>query len=390
MQQVTVCGISDARDFATLWHMPALPLTERFGPYAPAGLSHDQELVISIPTGHVQLRRQLDPLILYNSSQYSFRTADSAKARRGVATFLNFLSEVARGRRFRSAVDIGGNDLFMARSLASIADSVSVVEPLCGELDGKTIDGVHVIGRFIEHVNLAADLPAPDLVVCRHTLEHLSRPLDVLRAWFAQCRPDCLYIVEIPCFANLVEAQRFDAVFHQHFHYFDLVAINHLLWESGGRAIAHAFDRQGPCGGALLVAFERSAASAQLMPQVDLEGRIAHIQRRMIAYRTQMELLAELLRALPRPVFGYGAGLMLATLGYHLKTDFSELECILDDDPARHGATYENVPVRVADPKQAPPPPNSCYLITSLENVRPIYRRILDLQPRRVLVPPLA
>ena len=33
------------------------------------------------------------------------------------------------------------------------------------------------------------------------------------------------------------------------------------------------------------------------------------------------------------------------------------------------------------------PAPKSSYLITSLENVRPIYRRILELTPRRILVP---
>jgi hypothetical protein len=390
MRQVEVCGISDARDFETLWRLPRLPLTERFGPYAPAGLAHDQELVISLPTGHVQLRRQLEPEALYTPADYSFRTNDSAKARRGVSFFLDFLSRVANGRTFRSAVDIGGNDLFLARSLTTIAKAVAVVEPLCKHVDGQAVDGVQVIGRFIEHVNLAADLPPPDLVVCRHTLEHIARPLDVVRSWLAQCRPECLFIVEIPCFANLVESQRFDAVFHQHFQYFDLDSIRHLLWECGGRYITHAFDRQGPCGGALLVAFDRSIEPRPPRPTIDLQDRISGIRRRISLYETQMELLGDLLENLPKPIYGYGAGLMLATLAYHLRTDFSLLECILDDDPARHGVTYENVPVRVAHPSRELPPPDSCYVVTSLENVRPIYKRIADLQPRRILVPPLA
>ena len=100
-----------------------------------------------------------------------------------------------------------------------------------------------------------------------------------------------------------------------------------------------------------------------------------------------MEIMGELLAALPKPVYGYGASLMLSTLGYHLKTDFSELDCILDDDPLRDGATYENIPVAVRHTALVKPPPNSSYLITSLENIRPIYNRILGLSPRRILIP---
>jgi hypothetical protein len=100
-----------------------------------------------------------------------------------------------------------------------------------------------------------------------------------------------------------------------------------------------------------------------------------------------MALMKEELDMLPGPVYGYGASLMLATLGYHLQTDFSQLECVLDDDPNRDGTTYENIPIEVRHTAKIAPAPNSSYLITSLENIRPIYRRILDLEPRRILVP---
>lgn len=93
---------------------------------------------------------------------------------------------------------------------------------------------------------------------------------------------------------------------------------------------------------------------------------------------------------MPGPVYGYGASLMLATMAYHLQTDFSQLDCVLDDDVSRDGATYENIPVTVRHTAKVAPAPNSSYLITSLENIRPIFRRILELNPRRILVPPVS
>jgi len=35
MESPQQCGISDATEFHSLWTLPALPLTERFGSYAP-------------------------------------------------------------------------------------------------------------------------------------------------------------------------------------------------------------------------------------------------------------------------------------------------------------------------------------------------------------------
>ena len=49
--------------------------------------------------------------------------------------------------------------------------------------------------------------------------------------------------------------------------------------------------------------------------------------------------------------------------------------------------TYRNLPITVRDTKKILPKPNSSYIITSMENIRPIYKRILELTPRRIISP---
>jgi cyclopropane-fatty-acyl-phospholipid synthase len=387
MREIKVCGISDASEFHSLWKLPGLPLTERFGPFnAGLNLAFDQELLISLPTGHVQLRNQIDPKILYGDMDYSFRTGGSDKSRKGVDFFLEYLGKLTFGRSFSSAVDVGGNDLFVARGITKLANNRAVVDPICAPIDGQIIDGIKVFGRFVEEIDFSVDLQRPDLILCRHTLEHIANPREVIEQWFRQCNPDCLYVVEIPCFENLAESLRFDAIFHQHVHYFDLDSFRYLIWECGGEYLGHTFNHQGSCGGALLVAFRRAKAK-QAKPHIDLAARISRFEYRISLYKNQMAVMRGFLDALPKPVYGYGASLMLATLGYHLQTDFSFLECILDDDLSRDGATYENIPVTVKHTATVSPAAHSSYLITSLENIRPIYRRILELSPRRILVP---
>jgi hypothetical protein len=136
-----------------------------------------------------------------------------------------------------------------------------------------------------------------------------------------------------------------------------------------------------------MIAFQKAKTEQPRPLQIDLEKRILFFEKRIAEYKIQMQTMGELLKELPGPVYGYGAGLMLATFAYHLNTDFKEIVCVLDDDAEKDGMTYRNVPVTIRSTEKVKPPKNSSYIITSMENLRPIYKRILDLNPRRILTP---
>lgn len=388
LEQGTVveCGVCAKSSLELLWDLPKLPLTEKFGPYDPAEqLYANQQLLICNHCGHVQLGTQIAPKLLYTPSEYSFRTSQSNTARSGTQLFFDFYNRVGHGRTFHSLLDIGGNDLFLAK-IVQLKERC-VVDPICAPQDGQIIEGVKIIGRFIEQINCQKEGMLPDLIFCRHVLEHIPNPRKLFIKLFNECHAEALYIFEIPCFANLMEANRFDAIFHQHYHYFDLPAFQRLIAEVGGQYLAHAYHHQGSCGGSLLIAFQRRNAPSVPLAPLNMKQRKKQIKKAIQHYRDQMQLLSAQLQKFHKQIYGYGASLMLATLGYHLKTDFSELICILDDDPLKDLTGYQNVPVKVRFSGVYHPEPNSNYLITSLENSRCIFKKIMDLSPRRVLTP---
>lgn len=389
MKEIESCGVGGDREFESLWTLPALPLTERAGKYrADHGLVFDQELLISTRSGHVQLRYQVPPSILYTKSEYLFRTGNSASAVAGADFFVEFVKSVAsRPEGYRSLVDVGGNDLYVAKQLKQLARDRAVIDPVCAAIDGQVVDGISVFGRLGEEIDLASDLPTPDILVCRHTLEHVTEPRTMMAQWLEQCSPECLFFIEIPCFENLLESLRLDAIMHQHVQYFDLSTLKWMIWSLGGEYITHRYHHQVSCGGALMVAFRKATKQIEAPLQISVNEKISHIKTRIALFEQQMTVAHGLLEKLPQPAFGFGAGLMLATLGYHLKTDFSGLECILDDDESKHEMQYENVDVRVCSTSVVKPPANSSFVITSLEAMRPIYRRLLDFKPRRILSP---
>ena len=382
---ITHCGVCNSTSLSTVWRLPALPFTERFGPYDPtAAATEEQSLLHCQKCHHVQLENQVSPSRLYDNS-YSFRTAQSKSAAAGTAIFLSFLKEITQGRSLNHAVDIGGNDLFLAKQLKPMAAATSVIDPICGQHNGQSIDGVRIFGKLIEEVDLSQDMPQPDLVTCRHTLEHLGNPNQFFQQLFRQCRNDCIYIFEIPSFECLLEGLRFDAIFHQHLHYFSVPVLQKLVLNNGGTWLGHRFNFQGSCGGSLLFACSIDKISGHQSIQDDISSEF--VSQRIAAFQEQMRNLSLLLRSLAEPVFGYGGGLMLATLAYHLQTDFRELVCILDDDPEKDGLTYVNVPVHIRYTGKQKIPENSNFLITSWENIRPIYGRLLSFKPRRILAP---
>lgn len=388
LQVISSCTLCCSQDLDTLWDLPKFPFTEKYGKYDKDNpFFCDQALLYCNSCGHVQLGTQIDPNLLYTPDQYAFRTAGSKTAREGTLFFHRFFSKIAGDRNFEFLMDVGGNGRLLAE-LTHSAKRKCIVDPVCSESKEASNSGIDIYRSFIEELDFHKLHSSPDLVFSRHVLEHISNPREVLKLLFDECSNEALYVFEIPCFENLMEANRFDAIFHQHYHYFDLFSFKQLLIKSGGEYIDHCYNRQGSCGGALLVAFKKGQTKKEIPLLAPLENRKTNIRFAIEDYQKQMLLLRNQLQKLKGTLYGYGASLMLATLGYHLQTDFSECSCILDDDKTKDGISYVNVPVLVKSTETVHLEENANYLITSLENTRSIYNKIsTSLKPRRILTP---
>ena len=94
------CSICCAAELPAIIELPNLPLTGIYMDKKPAepGAGYDQALLMCTECGHAQLKYQLDPEVMYDTS-YSFRTSLSNTARSGTEFFLNFLNTIAGDRK---------------------------------------------------------------------------------------------------------------------------------------------------------------------------------------------------------------------------------------------------------------------------------------------------
>ena len=113
----------------------------------------------------------------------------------------------------------------------------------------------------------------------------------------------------------------------------------------------------------------------------------AEITRRYHLFRRQMASTAEYLDLLDGPIYGYGAAQMLPVLAYHMETDLACLSAIIDDDPDKDGLGYWNLPVKVIHGAKVGGLGDASVLITAVDNVQPIMKRLLADRPRHILFP---
>ena len=378
------------QDFETLWQLPDFPITEAIGPFDPGFPRYDLELRISLPTGHIQAFSKATTSDLYSAADYRYRTKSSASHGLGgrATKFVNFAMKSLMGRKWNCLVDIGGNDLDVARQLKAMARSTYVIDPVCSADDGRTIDGVNVVGARIESVDFSILEGKPDVIVMRHTLEHIDDPLRVLQMLESVIEDKSLLLIEVPDFGLAVESLRLETVFHQHVNYFDRWSLNFLLSSAGFRVIAEEQFVRGPSGGSVLVAAVRDkTATVSSRGRPDLEAYISDVKKSIFHFERSFEAVGYALSGSREPIFGYGASLMLPAIAYHIGDEFARIDTVIDDDESKAGISYRNLNVRVISSKSMVLAGDFSILITSFESERAIRAAVLKLEPRRIIGP---
>lgn len=377
----SICGGS----VSPVIELPKLPLTDSYSMHPDENPTSgiDQCLLYCESCGHGQLETLIAPAVLYGSN-YCFRTSNSATARKGTQFFLSVIKEVAQERKFRCALDLGCNDLFLLNLLKDKAEYRLGIDPVWAGRENEREDKtIQLFGKNFEDVDLTTLHAKPDLIVCRHTLEHIVEPKRVVQELMDIAADDAIFIFEVPGFDGLIERFRFDQVFHQHAQYFTLASFLKLLEIVGGYHLLHRYNFHD--WGAMAIAFVKGSRTT---PKNVKLWAAAEIEKRYALFQKQIRSTGEVLNSYATsPLYGYGAAQMLPVLGYHLKTDFRNFIAILDDDDSKNGIGYWNLPVKILSTSKVENLHEATVLITALDNVEPIMQKLLAIRPRHIILP---
>lgn len=387
--QQILCAACGGQSLHAVMDLPQFPFTglhsDGAGDRWPVAV--DQELLHCSDCGHAQLRNVVNPTVLYDST-YAHRSSSCVSATRVNDFFARFLEELLQGRRFRRALEIGCNDLYLLRRLEPLGDELWGVDPIWSTVPPPMTGRIKAVGCFVEDLNVPRDLGgAPDLVLAVHTLEHVREPAVQLAKLLEAAAPQALFVVEVPSFDNIVRNFRFDQVFHQHLQYFSLASFEAMLGRVGFEYVTHRI-RYGLWGGTMLMAFRRAVSGVARDSRRFSALSREQLIRRLSTFQAVLREFMNVVESLQgERIWGYGATQMLPTLAYHMRSDLSFLECIWDDDPLKCGQSFASLKVQVRTPDATTSLQDGNVVVTAPDGARAITRRLLELNARRILLP---
>jgi len=373
--------ITGKENLVDVWELPKLPFTEFFGGYKSNFPTVNQYLLLCPETGVFQLSNIVDSSFLYNSEDYNFRTLTTSKIKSELKFFLSSTSLLRHLSRDIRILEIGGNNTVMAEMLSGHYDKYAICDPILEESANGHIEFWN--GQIEDNIERVRDFQ-PRIIILRHVLEHLKYPVEVLRSIINALGKNVVFFVEVPNFRLTQIRQRLDAVFHQHVNYFDELSIEALVGVLGGDILSMESNLEGSNGGSLVFSFTNFKESRMMGSHIATGGNLRgasslnRFRTCLELFHKQVELLKQSIDAWGGSVVGFGAGLMLPTLNYHLGGALENLLAIYDDDLLKKGSGYSNLSTRISHASELHDDIQNLIVITSMENQRKIRSRLED------------
>lgn len=330
---VTHCPCCDIVATAVI-DLPNYPLTEFYKDVVELSLPYgfvDQQVMFCSDCNHLFLRGILDSQQIY--SNYLTSSISSRGAVVCLENFVSFIENSAGNLAPFSVIDIGGNDsTFLEYFSGKVGDLVNI--------DANATSNnpaIQIRKCFLEDVDFSDfDSDAPKIFASSHTIEHLEQPVLLLEKLSKVIRSNDLLYLQFPSMEMLVKQRRFDQICHQHLNYFSLTSISNVLRRNG--LFINAFEYDTAHFGTLRLKISRT--QSEVIKQKVLS--VIDVTEAFSSFKNYYSALNMMLSNNFVNGQGFGAGLMVPTLAYHLPL-INQLSKIIDENPSRLNKRFINL-----------------------------------------------
>jgi len=260
-------------------------------------------------------------------------------------------------------VEVASNDGYLLQYFKALGVPVQGIDPADNCAEAARAKGVPTLTRFFG-AELAAELRAEgrlaDVIAANNVLAHVPDINDFVSGFKGLLKPGGVITVEFPHLLRLIEANYFDTIYHEHYSYLSLLAVERLFTRHGlevfdlealtthGGSLrlfaGHAGAQGGPS--ATLTAFRAREAAAGLD---DLAAYKAFADNVRATKRALLELLIRIKNE-GATIAAYGAPAKGNTLLNYcgLRTDF--IDYAVDANPVKQGMLLPGTGIPVFAP----------------------------------------
>ncbi|MEQ9237461.1 class I SAM-dependent methyltransferase [Coleofasciculus sp. E2-BRE-01] len=248
-------------------------------------------------------------------------------------------------------VEVAANDGYLLQYFKDHNIACLGVEPTASTAAAARRKGIEVVEDFFS-VRLARELvncgKQADLIAANNVLAHVPDINDFVSGFAMLLKPQGVATFEFPHLLRLIEGNQFDTVYHEHFSYLSLTAVQQIFTVNGLRIFD--VEEHSTHGGSLRVfAQHRDSGSHSLTSRVDglLDEELkvglsnadfySGFQKR--ANRVKDDFLTFLLKAKrqEKVVAGYGAAAKGNTLLNYAGIRPDLLSFVVDRNPVKQG-----------------------------------------------------
>ena len=138
--------------------------------------------------------------------------------------------------RQSKVVEIACNDGYLLQFVQELKISCLGVEPTSGTANAARSKGIEVIEEFFG-VSLAKRLVdlghQADLTAANNVLAHVPDISDFVAGFALLLKPQGVATFEFPHVLNLIAENQFDTIYHEHFSYLSLTAVQRIFMDNG-------------------------------------------------------------------------------------------------------------------------------------------------------------
>ena len=284
------------------------------------------------------------------TDDYAYFSSISTSWLRHAAAYAQAITSRLRLGPKSFVVEVASNDGYLLKNFVAAGIPCLGIEPTASTAAAAERLGIPVWREFFGAAlarKIAAERGPADLVAGNNVYAHVPDINDFTRGLEILLTPDGVVTLEFPHLVRLIEGIQFDTVYHEHYSYLSLTAVDHVFRDAGMRI----FDVQElpTHGGSLRVYGCREASQRQELPAVAamldrekafgltdgaiydaFQPRISRIRDGLLSY-----LIAK--RQAGRVVAAYGAAAKGNTLLNYAGVKPDLLAYVCDAAPSKQG-----------------------------------------------------
>jgi SAM-dependent methyltransferase len=261
-------------------------------------------------------------------------------------------------------VEVASNDGYLLTNFVAAGIPCLGIEPAANVAEVARAKGVPTEVAFfgVETAQrLAAAGHAADLIAAKNVLAHVPDINDFVAGVRVLLKPDGVFTVEFPHLLNLIREVQFDTIYHEHFTYLSLLALERIFVRHGLRVFD--IERLSTHGGSLRV-FVCHAASArteqpgvaavrgsEIDAQLDAPGGYEGFAERVEQVRKSLFAFLDAARSSGRRIAAYGAAAKGNTLLNYCGIGADRIAFVADKSPAKQGRLLPGSRIPVCAPE---------------------------------------